>query len=181
MIVASGVGLAQPLAREPWTQLVADYPLRVMVTVVKPGLETSKVHVLLDGGATPVLESFLGQVLPATLRATGALPAPAAVPTEINAGFVPDTKLWIPGNGELPVTMRVRATQGYSNKACDEGGEWYKGVVDDTMSPWKWRSYFISTFTATAKIRKEHVNVKFQYPVTALATGTRKTFNWRDP
>ena len=114
-------------------------PVRVL------GLESLEVvHVLLADGTKPDLDKFMKKVVPASLAANGALPAPANVETMVRDVAIPMCKrAFIYNQGALPLSLRVRANPNSATSAKDTGHERYLGRTNDGWTFW---SHFITQY-----------------------------------
>jgi hypothetical protein len=163
----------------------ADYPISVVTEQVSPSLTKDVVHVKLADGSTPTLNAFMEEIVPASLKAGSGLPAPAATGTLMTDVVIPNSKsMHIFNAGNLPVRLRVRAQQhsgAVKTNVTEDRHERFRGRVDDPGTDWTVQSYFVTEFTAAARVTKYHTNRSFKYEKVVTARGTHKGFHWVDP
>lgn len=158
-----------------------DYPLSVNTVQIDAArrADVVVVHYKNSTGAdvSAELNSFMEDVVPAALRATGSLPAPASVQTMMQYVEIPNAKNCVIFNQDnLPIWLRVRADQNQYTKINEDRHERFDGVL---MDPWTIESYFISQFTAVCRVNKYHSKKTFPYMKPAV--GKHTVFNWVDP
>ena len=169
VVVVCLVGLLAASAHA--VTLKADYPLSVTTVTYPSGNQKDVVVVHYKSGAgadaSANLDTFMGSIVPASLRSTGALPVPADVPTMMEFVEVPCSKSCVIFNQDnLPIWLRVRAEQVRFTDIDQDRHERFDGVL---MDPWSIESYFITQFTAVCRVTKYH------------ATRYHRVFNWVDP
>jgi len=159
-------------------QLTTDYPIQIdTVATNDPCLKRDVVKVLLANSTKPTLEDFMENIVPASLRNSGALPLPSPAGTITENVKIPCAKsCYIFNEGNLPLWLRVNASNTQSNWSREDRHERFKGC--DT-NKWCSDSYFITKFTAICRVTKFHTKSKFKCMVPA--TGTHKQFYWVDP
>lgn len=153
------------------SDLLRDYALEVRTVQVSALVTKDVVHVKLADGTSPDLNTFMQEIVPATLKATGDLPARADVPTMVYDVAVPRCKVgFIYNQGALPLLLRVRADKISMSGINEKSHERFDGVV---FNGWGLRSYFITQYTVVSRATKYHA--------TERVTFTHKGFHWVDP
>jgi len=158
-------------------RLVGQYPIQVVktakVNATGGTTVTSSVVVPLAGGGVASLNDFMQRIVPAALAANGDLPAASgAAPSVLPVKIV--TKGYVVGKTH-PVWLKVTACCDNGLKVHETRGEKFRGTVTDP-SDWQIASYFITNYSAWARVNKLHQTKVLPKPVDVV-----KSYNWIDP
>lgn len=151
--------------------VVTDYPLQLATVQLSAHVTGDVVIVLLADGSKPDLDEFMRLVVPKSLAANGALPAPANVETMVRDVAIPMAKrAFIYNQGALPLSLRVRANPNSATKATQDSHERFIGRTNDGWTFW---SYFITQYTVVTPATK--------YRTKSTETFVHKGYKWVDP
>ncbi len=154
-----------------------DMSLTQNVQPIVNGTVTSDVVMVHAAGGPYTLDNFMSKIVPASLRATGALPAPVPAPNgTLRANVVipcaSKSCHIVTPDGKHPLWLRVRATKSSKTSIKEDSHERWTAHLCD---PWSYESYFITEFTAVCRVTKYHKSK------TSIVKNVRKTFHWVDP
>jgi len=179
LAVVAVIGIAASAAAD----VCKVYPIKVVTEDRSPALKVDVVKVLTVGGEYE-LTNFMKSIVPAALRSTGALPAPANTGTMRTKVVILNAKncyIHTP-DGKLPVSLKVvvdpKSTT--TTRVNEDGHERFNGSVSNSQS-YDLSSYFVTEFTATCRVTKFHTKSNYEYPIVVPATGTHHGFRWVDP